>query len=141
MAFEFTVINSLGAALDPEWGDQVKNAIIQLANDVYATPSRTPDGAGLLASPVQQLAINAKQVLLEGETAPAGPDGFTIDLTALGLAGTGSYKVLMAYEGDPGPGAGYLWAVKNSATQATIHNSDAGADAGCVVSWAIIKKG
>lgn len=132
MVWTWTNTNALDDILTPAWGDEVKNGIKQLANDVYITPANGGDGAADLAYPLQLTAP-----IYTGSVSGNSTTGVTVTLPAsYSPAAATDYHVHCTWQGNPG-GNGAIWVEKTTTNFVIKHG---GALTGVVIAYTIVRK-
>lgn len=130
MAFTWQNPQGLGDSISPEWADEVRNAILQLVNDVYSNPVNSGDGSAQLLTPLEESigGGGGGGAILSGEVMANGVGGQIVDVSQFGFSSASEYSVILTWQEDPGPNSGYLW-VEKSASSFLIKNSGFGGKA------------
>ena len=110
-----------GVIITKTWGEQISDAIAQIAKDLYISPLNNgvddPGNAGLgnLSQPIEKALP-----ICEGIATTAGTTGTLIDLPE--SIPVDDYRVLLCWQEDPGLGSGDLFVTKTQ-DDFTIKNS------------------
>jgi hypothetical protein len=128
----WTNANPLDDTISPAWGDEVKNAIKQLAADIYTTPTNAGDGSAQRTAPIE----NSLPVAT-GHANGNGTTGTTVTLpVGFSPASVDVYEVIgLSWQGDPG-GNGNIWVEKTTSNFVIKHY---GAKLGVRISYQIVR--